>query len=203
MIQEQLITQAEKIFDSFEKWDSLFELYKMKDSIANIWWKKAQIAIRKENERNPLAGWSFTQWTFWDNAWWLSEYSENSLRIWIWGGRFHLYCDPTYFDAIKLKTLLLDPKFEILKSSFDRIDESNDQYLGIEIGNYYFESVYDGNFISDPSDTPNTNFHQLAWYAGHCTEEYVKQVFEKVNRFRTEEITALIRDINIGAKRSF
>lgn len=91
----------------------------------------------------------------------------------------------------KVNELLKNPKFDVIKNCFDRIDGSNNQTIAWEHRNFSFGTIYDGKFPDHRS---------LSWYAGHETMKFADQLIAKVRRFQTPEITALFKEINTLCK---
>ena len=189
----EFLNEAINLFDTSEKWNSFLELFYQKDKIVmGEWFNKAKISVNNHFINDLAEGWTFKNWNTWDYKWFLKDFGENSLCIWMYGNRIGLWLNGNLFDSDKANSLLNTEKYSRLLS-FLRPDEiSPYDWKIIETGNFVFNSVNDGHISSD----------ELAWYAGNQTEELVKQIAEKINRIRKNpELTQLLRELNEKCKR--
>ncbi len=185
---QQLITQAQAIFDTPEKWNSFLELISLKDEIRNQWYTKLkEDAIMKFSTDEHVDGWAFKAWGLWDMRWYQEKHGEKSISIVLsWWGQIALWCDSSRYNMSELERQLNNETFAPLKTCFTRLDGfNNENCLLYECRNYSFEnSPYNTKF----------DLERLAWYAGNNTELFLSQIVEKVNRFRKDEQMNLLID---------
>lgn len=192
---EELLRKAMDIFDTPEKWNSFLELCKsavgiighQNTEIQGIWWRKLQNEVYSRELKNTNPDWEIYIWNNWDIMWYLKEFSDKSICIHFYGEKFRVFYDYGFLDINKVNELVKDPKFDIIKNTFDKIDGSDHQTIAWVHRNYSFGSIYDGNF-------PNSQ--TLAWYAGNRTSDFADQIINDVRKLQTPEITALFREIN-------
>lgn len=190
---EELLRKAMHIFDTPEKWNSFLELINQSGNIQTKWWKKLQNEVyTRELKSNFDPEWNIHIWNHWDVMWYIKEFGDKSICIHFYGDAFRIYYNYGFLDINKVNELLKDPKFDIIKNTFDKIDGSDYQTIVWVQRNYYFGSVYDGNF-------PNSQ--TLAWYAGNRTSDFADQIINDVRKLQTPEITALFREINVKCKK--
>lgn len=192
----ELLNQVSNIFDTSEKWAAHMELLKSHDSLKNLWYARlAESLKRRFLTEDIIDGWQFRLNSNTEMQWFLTEFGENSISLWLERSDFSLFAHITH-QPEKVKEYLKTQKFSPLISCFGRIDShfQNDGYMVREIGNFSFNS---------PSDT-KIDSEQLAWYAGNRTNEYIEQITQKVNRIRrNSENTALLIELNELTKQSF
>ena len=145
--------------------------------------------------KNVIDRWGFISWNVWDFRWFVKEFEKDSLCLWYHTNTLHLWCNGNFYDKRKVFEMLQEIKYTPIISSFERQDEifnaDNDCRI-VERGNFSFGSKNDGHLDID----------QLAWYANYETDKFVKQLAEKVDRFRkSQEITELFIEINKTAKK--
>jgi len=188
----EFLNEAINLFDTPEKWDSFIELSNKRLEIRHEWFNKAKIAIVDYFINNTVENWSFENWNTWDYKWFLKDYGKQSLCIWMYGNRIQLWLDGNCFDSTKATELLNTERYSSLLSVIRPDELFQNDFKLVEYGNFYFDSLNDGNFTDE----------KLAWYAGNKTEEFVNQIAEKVNRIRKNpELTELLRELNEKCKR--
>jgi len=176
----ELIKKAAAIFDTPEKWVSFLELEKKKQSIIDdIWYKKLfDELIYNFSKIDLVDGWNFYE-DDWNLYWYLELFGKNSICLkFVWNGYFSLANETR--KEISSKDEVNNLCLLIKTHCFQRVDKNywgNDIYA--EEFNLSFGTSLDGNF---------NDSNILAWYAGNRTDEFVKQIQEKVNRFRKDEI---------------
>ncbi len=190
---EELLQQAIKLFDTQEKWSSFVELIKRNEEIQNRWWKKLQQEVYQRELRDLGLDWSIYIWNNWDIMWYIKGESNKSLAIHFWRDTLRVFYNYGDLDINKVNELIKEPRFDIIKSNFDRIDGTNNETIGWENKNFFFGSAHDGRFADS---------RILSWYAGNMTTEFADQLIQKVRRFQTEEITLLFKEINEKCKRN-
>lgn len=197
-MQKELLNQAMALFDSPEKWNAFVELANQKETIKWHYFQKLKQPLLNYFNANPVEGWACEPWGnhLYDVRWYLPEYGKNSLGLAIgWTFEFHLRLeDPAGFDSEKM-TQLLKTDYSMLLSGFNRIDRQFEHHSkAIETRNYAFGSPYDFNF-------DNAQLDKLSWYAGNKTDDFVRQIIEKVERFRqNKEFTRMLRELHERTK---
>lgn len=189
---EELTLAAMNLFDSADKWTSFCELMNKSDDIQNKWWKKLQTEVYQRELKNPTHDWEVYIWNEWDIMWYIQGESNKSLAVHFWGDAFRLVSGFGDLDIFKVNDLIKDPKFDILRNAFDRIDEIDLATIGLERRNFHFQTIYDGMF---------PDYRTLSWYAGNRTDEFADQLIAKVRKFQTPEITELFKEINMLCKK--
>ncbi|WP_177765173.1 hypothetical protein [Flavobacterium sp. I3-2] len=191
----EFLNEAINLFDTPEKWSSFIELSNKKEEIRNFYLRNTEAALnRRFRELDVVESWDVS---FSNNQykWFLKEFGINSICVYFnpVDAIFRLLGDNNVFDLNRTNSELKTEYFSPILSFIERIDGVNDGWeLITEKGNFNFDSPYDGNFTGD----------KLAWYAGNRTEEFVKQIAEKVNRIRRNpELSQLLRELNEKCKR--
>lgn len=189
---EELLLTAMNLFDSPEKWSSFIELMNRNGEIQNRWWKKLQAEVYQREKQNSNPEWEIHIWNNWDIMWYLKGESNKSLAIHFWGDGFRVFSNYGDLDALTVNKITKEPRFDILKNCFDKIDGSNFETIGWEHRNFSFNTIFDGKF---------PDARTLSWYAGNKTEDFADQIISKVRKFQTPEVTALFREINNSCKK--
>lgn len=190
---EELILSAMNLFDSADKWNAFCELMGRNGEIQNRWWKKLQLEVYQREKSNPTPDWDIYIWNQWDIRWFIKGESNTSLAVHFWGDVFRVFSNYGDLDINKVNSLLENPKYDILKTCFDRLDGSNVETIGWEYKNFCFDTIYDGRF---------PDARTLSWYAGNRTNEFADQIIAKVRKFQTPEITELFKEINSTCKKN-
>lgn len=189
---EELLITAMNLFDSADKWNSFCELMNRNGDIQNRWWKKLQTEVYQREKKITNPDWDIFIWNHWDMGWYIKGETDKSLAIHFWGDNFRVYFNFGELDVNKVTQLLKNPKFDVIKSCFERLDGSDFQTIGWEHRNFSFNTIYDGKF---------PDHRTLSWYAGNNTNEFAEQLILKVRKFQTPEITALFKEINNTCKK--
>jgi len=189
---EEIIRSAMNLFDSADKWNSFCELINKNGEIQNRWWKLLQTEIYQREKKNSNPDWDIYIWNNWDIIWHIKGESHKTLAIHFWGDGFRVFSDYGDLDVEKVNKILENPKFDILKICFDRLDGTNFQTIGWEHRNFNFDTIYDGRF---------PDARTLSWYAGNNTKEFADQIITKVRKFQTPDITELFKEINSYCKK--
>ena len=192
---EELILAGLNLFDSADKWSSFLELVEMSDEIQERWWQKLQSELYQRELKNPTPGWDIYVWDISDIMWFIKGQTFDTLAI-HFNKEYLSLSSYNDLDVDIVKELLENSKFDILRSCFDRIDADDETYgeeykIASERGNFYFDSIYDGQF---------ENQDMLSWSAGNRTREFADQIIAKVRKFQTPEITKLFQEINRKCK---
>jgi hypothetical protein len=190
-MQKELLNKVIGLFESPEKWNSFLELTNQIPAIKYQYFQKVKQPLQKYFNENAVEGWICEPWgdPNFDMKWYLQDFGKESLALAIgWKFQFVLFLgNQNKFDTYKIDELLKG-KYSPIISAFDRVDRQFEpQFKIVESGNYIFDSPYDGHFDE------NT----LSWYAGNQTEKFVKQIIDKVERFRKDErLTNMLYEIN-------
>ena len=193
-MQKELTNQAMALFDTPEKWNAFLDLVSEKESIKYYWHSTLKRAlIKRFKQEDPIE-----KWDFYENrmtmsmTWYLKKFEKYSLAIWLEHyTEFSLWVNPEYFDSDEVTKLLKTEEFFPLLSPFTQNHE-------IHQGNYKIREKMD--YVFD-NQFKNLNSEQLAWFAGHQTEDFVNQIAEKVDIFRkNEQLTKLFKEINEQTK---
>ena len=182
--------QVEEVFKEKQEWDSFLILCQNKDAIRNDWYSKLKSKVNEMVKDSIPSQWGFISWGIWDYRWFIKDFEKESLCLWFTGNSLRLWANGDFYDRKKIFDLLQESKYSLIKSAFDRIDDifdSTHDWRFIENGNFYFGDPADGRLDTD----------KLMWYANYRTEEFAKQIIDKVNKFITNpEITRLFIEIN-------
>lgn len=191
-MQQDLLKHAMSLFDTSDKWNAFYELALQADKIKDFYFSKVRAPLTQYFIDNPVEGWDFEPWgdVRYDLRWFLKDFGKSSVALGV-GWRFNFVMtleDTTGFDNEKVNQLLSSSEYAKLVLAFERTDIQFEQRRKFaEVGNYYFNSPNDSNFTE----------YQLAWYAGNNTDEFVKQIAAKVDRFRKDaEVTRLLHQLN-------
>ena len=187
------IRQAVKLFDTADKWNAFLALSAQKDNLRNEMQRGAYERIKNHYyiKSNSAPEWSYKPLNPVEisMSWYLTEFGENSICLVLgWGGQLVLEArGGDRFNLVgEAGRLLKHEKFGLLFTCL-RVDaETDGQYLAGEEYNFSFGSANDGRF----------NGLSLAWYAHYHPEEFLTQVVEKISRFQTPEMTALLIELN-------
>ena len=189
---EELLLQTMRIFDTPEKWNAFCELKNQADNIQNRWWKKLQIEVNRRFIDESNSDWDIATWNNWDIKWYIKGESNKTLAVHFWGDGFRVFYNFGDLDKEKVTNLIKENRFNAIKLCLDRIDGSNDETIGWEHRNFHFGTDMDGYF-------PNAT--SLAWYAGNRTEDFATQILNKMKKFQNPEIVNLFKEINIKCKK--
>ena len=185
---QELIQEAKSMLNTSEKWNAFLDLTYQKDNIRNQWFTK----LKDELGNTFLNNYFSSHWDFKINGgfsiqWFLKEFGENSISLWLENENFSLYA-PNNCNIEEIYKLIKSEKFLPLVNCFERSNSiSNGGYIITDKGNFSFGTPYDTNFELD----------RLAWFAGNETENFINQITVKVNKFRlNEEVTNLLKELN-------
>jgi len=184
---EELLLTALNLFDTSEKWVAFCDLMNRNGEIQNRWWKKLQTEVYQREIREANPDWDIYIWDNWDIMWYIKGAKINTLAVHFWGDTFRVFYDFGDLDTNKVNMLIKDPKFNIIKTSFERLDGSDSKTIGWEHRNFHFGTAYDGRF---------PDHRTLSWFAGNETEKFADQLIRKVRKFQTSEITKLFKEVN-------
>ena len=182
---KELAKQTLELFDTPEKWNTFIEIANLRDEMRNQIFKNTKIKLLDYFNSNPVDGWSFKSWDPWDYRWFLTDYTDNSFGIWMWGVNIGFY----YLGSKKEKALELfnSSYYSKLKECFRPDVEGGKVFLYYEHGNFKFDSIYDENFEDDT----------LAGYIKNEPEKYLEQVIKKIDKIRRNpEFVKLIKEFN-------
>jgi len=194
---QELLTHAIKMFDSFDKWNSFIELSNLRGEIRVRYFEKLKIGLNKHfiNDTNDF--WSFKPIINEQYRWHLKAFGAESICL-LWRVQdLILWCNPAIVNAQLAKDLLNTPEFNSLFNCFDNTDTLSNPNL-----HHFCEEKHRYTFgeslsYSGPDEE---NHEKLSWFAGNRTQEMVDQISEKVNRFRTPANTELLTELNKRCK---
>ena len=184
---EELIQKAMQMFDTSDKWSAFIELINKNGEIQNRWWKKLQTEVYQREQTDGISDWDIAIWNNWDIMWYIKGETNKTIAVHFYGDMFRVFYNFGDLDTEKVNELLKNPKFDIIKTCFDRIDGTAWDTIGYEFKNFSFGTLYDTRF---------PDHRILSWYAGNETKKFADQLIAKVRKFQTPEITALFKEIN-------
>ena len=197
MIDQELIKKSHDIFDKLDKWNALFELHALSPKITDHWLKIGTRALREHFRQHRSGGWCCEHWdNEIDTQWYLEGFGIGSLAIGFgWKYEFHLHLkDSNRFNSGRISEQLRTEKYGKLLMNFGvepKLDGGHGSLAMEQNRNFTFENSNHGQ-ISLP---------ELAWYAAHETDNFIKQAAAKIERFtRDEEMTRLLTELNADAK---
>lgn len=197
---QELLNQAISLFDKYEKWNAFIELSNAREEMKRKYFGILKSRIYELSIDNQTYKWNILLHGNNDAfRWYINEFGHDSICLnWDWVA-FRLWCQPNHFNSAKAKELLIDPHFIPIKKCFDSdkifsISNPNVHHFFEEKHRYYFS---DGLSYLAPE---MENHERLSWFAGNKSEELAKMIMEKVNRFRTPEITELLIELNRECK---
>jgi hypothetical protein len=188
---EYLAQHAAKWFDELETWQSFVDLIPLKEAIEDVWIDQATEALRQHFRQNHCQGWNFCEWGHRRDTWWfLEEFGRESVGIGF-GWKYH-FCFGVAFggriDRDRVTQALQQETYRDLRRAFGRIDNTGWNNCALEqSGDFRFGSARDHRLPP----------HELAWYAGFQTSEFVRQAAAKVEAFVDPDITALLCKLNV------
>lgn len=197
IIDEKLVSKAARIFDSPEKWSAFLELDRLRSSITTHWLTIGTKKLRDHFTANPSPGWNWKIWdTSTDTRWYLEKFGPGSLGIGFgWNYEFHLFLnDGRSFDSDRIDQLLKTSNYAELLTDFD--PNSPVQTRPRSKARKFPEFTFVGLNINGtlPID-------ELAWYAAHQSEAFVKEAACMIERFtRNDRLTSLLSEINEQAQ---
>lgn len=199
---KELISQAAKMFESesVEKWNAFIELCWGKGEIRQFYFMKFRSAMLTHFSKGIINPWDFVSINQEQYRWFIKDFKQDSIVL-LWDvNRLYLWCNPSLVKVDEATNLLKTPDFAPVISCFDPCDVigigGQREYLYGETHRYKFNET---EFIQR---TDNEQGHlELSWYAGNRTNELINQITDKVNKFRTPEITKLMIDLNEKCKR--
>jgi hypothetical protein len=184
---EELAKQTLELFDTPEKWNTFIEMFRLKDEMRSQIFKNIKTKLLDYFNSNPIDDWSFKSWGSWnwDYKWFLTDFTAESVGIWMYGVEVGFYYDGTKRE--KVLALFNSSKYSMLKKCF-RPDNTD--------GNSLFYSEH-GNFQFDSNDDKNFDLDSIAGYLLNEPEKYITQVIEKVDNIRRNpEFARLIKELN-------
>ena len=194
---QDLIMQAIQIFDTYDKWDAFIVLSNNIPEIRRRYFERLKSDLTKHFSKDIAESWSFVAIHNEQYRWYLSEFGYESLGLLWRANDFLLWCNPDKIDANKVRDLLNTPDFNIIFNCFDNIDSlSNPLHHFVQEKHRY--TFRDSTSYSAPDED---DYNKLAWFAGNKTDELIELIAIKINKFRTIEITTLIKDLIVKCKK--
>ena len=193
----ELLNKAIELFDSYDKWNAFIMLSNARGEIRNRYFEKLKSGLLKHYITDVNEEWRFLPFGNDQYRWFLKDFGQNSICLLWRTPDLVLWCDPQTSNAQKAKDLLNTPEFNFIFSGFDFTDSismPNIHHFCEEKHRYSFsDNLYYSSIEEDNSD-------KLAWFAGNHTSEMVKQITDKISRFRTSKITELLKELNNQCK---
>jgi hypothetical protein len=190
MHDKEIVNLLDKYFEGKEKGmlDNFCELSNQKDALITSWYLHFGAALKKRFQAEKNEAWEFEGWNY-DWHWFLKDYGRDCIRINIDSHDFELWINPEKIDSQKANRLLLDYKYCKILEAFDKPQGMNltDSQAPIKIVE---KNIFS---LNDIDNRPINS--EFAWYARYRTEVVVKQILERVNRFRDSEITTLLKEL--------
>ncbi|WP_439131092.1 hypothetical protein [Polaribacter sp.] len=184
---KELAKQSLKLFDTPEKWNTFIEINRLKDEMRNQIFLITKNRLVNYFNSNPVDEWSFKSFGHcnWDYRWFLTDYKENSVGIWMNGVQVGFYYEGEKKE--KVLELFNSKKFSDLKKCFRPDNDNNNTLFYCEYGNFKFDSPDDENFDLD----------SIAGYLLNKPNEYISQVIQKIDNVRKNtEFLKLIKSLN-------
>lgn len=197
-MQNELITEASKLFPTIDHWHSFLELAAQKDAIKDYWFTDATTRIRRHFMMTLNSDWGFEPFGSpnRDTRWFIKDYGPQSLALSYSNFyRFDLRIwDQQNFKPLPVTNALKTSKFGSILRAFGRIDRQGEWGSElIEMWNFSFDS-YNSGQLSD---------YDLAWFAAHEIDIFVDQAIKKIEQFtNSSEVTEALRQLNQTAKDS-
>lgn len=203
MEQETVIKKSIKMFNEPEKWFAFLELVKMKDRIVGAMNKHLREEMDKYFHEKTFTGFKFQ---FQDstlnncNAFWYLEEVGHGICLFFTDSNMSLYIDENIYQNTEgINNILQNKENAVVLHSLFRFDRCESKWWKIvEKGNWYFKkpseySEYNGTFDKD----------SLSWYSYNATEELIQQLFNKVEKFCTnDQMKKIILEIHLIGKQS-
>jgi hypothetical protein len=195
---QELITQAINMFDSYDKWNAFIELSNSRSDIRKRYFEKLKLGLLKHFTDNYREQWQFAAILPEQYRWFIKDYGQESICLLWRTNDLVLWCNPQFFNATEARDLLNTPDFNSIFGCFDNIDTLSTPYL-----HHFCEERHRYNFddLTSYSATNEENHDKLSWFAGNKTNEMIKQIADKINKFRTPEITEMFIDLNKRCKK--
>ncbi|MEP2774427.1 MAG: hypothetical protein ABJQ29_15635 [Luteolibacter sp.] len=190
-MKQHLTKKAAEWFNDPDSWKSFLELIPLVPDIEEHWFNEATGSLRKHFSDKPCPGWSFLAWDGLarDTWWFLEEFGRDAVGIG-YGWRYHLcfgVASGNKVDRSALVEALKQDVYKPLVEAFGRTDPPEFGFPLEQYGNFSFGMENDGNVIGA----------ELAWCAGHRTEEFVEQAASKIEAFTLDpKSTELLRKLN-------
>jgi hypothetical protein len=190
---EEILAQAMALFDTPEKWNAFLELSYNRDLLRDRWYGcLLQKIIELSNITPNYELWGVIKIDNWGVSWYLNEFNWNSVVIHSWAGyNVRIWLRVSEDKRKNIYELLNTDKFIPLFSCFDKIRTRN-----IFPNEFPIEGHISFDFQSNFEGDWTRNALKFSWYAGNETEKVANQILNKINRFRTPEITELLIELN-------
>jgi hypothetical protein len=195
----ELLTHAITIFDNYDKWNAFIELSNCKAEIRRRYFEYFKQEIVKyffENQRNY---WDFKAINQEQMRWFLKDYGQDSICIFWYPYSLMLWCEPQKNNVDDVKSLLSTPDFSPIINCFEYKDTllsaTNAHHFCEERNRFSFDDGISYSAIEEE------NHDKLCWFAGNKTDEMIKQIADKVDKFRTAQITDLLTELNKRCKK--
>jgi hypothetical protein len=156
--------------------------------------------MQKYFDSNPVNDWRFRIGGGGiEIHWYLDTLGSENIQFYFSWANFGFWTNAAIYDSNKVNECLKKPDYAEIKLVFNQISRflhhshekiSEDMY-------WQFGSSFDNHFDLD----------RLAWYAEHQTKDFLKQIIDKIDRFRKnekvrEQILQLAKETIITPKES-
>jgi hypothetical protein len=196
---EDIVKQVEDFFGDNVQWNSFLALSKEKESIRKIWWRGFKEKLDKYAQENPVDRWDYSSVGDSVFRWFLKDFGQKSLCL-----RFRPRDNDTDYYALLLQTdsgnigliheMLDQPEYLPLRNVFD----SDVTYFPAPHSTPFVEDV---RFEFNGQEAVHYDSCRLAWFAHYQPDELLKQMADKIDKFRKDpELTNLLWQINERAK---
>jgi hypothetical protein len=188
-----IVKQVETFFSDKEQWDTFLELHYNIGEISSQWYLTLKNALTQRFLTESIDNaWGFISWGRYNTEylWFLNEYRSDCFCIWQVQQSIQLWISPDNIDLPKATALLKTNKYSKILAAFERMDEPH-----LEEPQYPYKMVERGNFTFGDIDDGHISPDKFAWYAHYKTDIVVEQILRKVNRFRENGVTTLIKEL--------
>lgn len=191
---EEILKQAMAVFNTPDKWNAFLELTYNRDTIKDRWHNALYRKIIELSNTIPdYEIWSINRVDNWGVTWYLNDFGGSSVVIHSWACfNIRIWIRGVSEDKRKkIYDLLKTDKFIPLFSCFDKIITRNSFPHEVPVEGHIpfnFQSNFEGDWAR--------NTLKISWFAGNETENVARQILDRVNKFRTPEITELIFELN-------
>jgi|GEM_PF-3057641 len=191
------VRESVGLFKDQDHWIGFIELAAQVNNLRAEFFAPATKEIRAHFRENLPAGWKCEGWNEHreDSRWYHEDFGSSSLVLCFgWKYEFVLKLwDEKTFDSAGMSEALATPEFKPVRQAMEREDPHPHSSCKLfERNNFHFGSQNDGMIPGD----------EMAWYAYHRKDDFVKQAIKKVERFLGDpEVVRLLEKLNRDFKR--
>ncbi|MDO4782465.1 MAG: hypothetical protein Q4A09_04515 [Capnocytophaga felis] len=190
-----VLKMFEYLQETPERWDEFVTATSEIRKINKEWWGKLIAEIPKQWRALNIEKWNGAE----------AKFDSKNNEIWFYLGEDHntmrirLEFNFKHYDkgglSVEEGDSISNKKLrEWEKNNPEKIKKIN-QLLGIE-GGLFVPDYEEPNISFNDNGTIKTDIDELAWYAGNRTDEFAKQLIERVVQLQTPEMTAIFEEIN-------